>query len=551
MGGERVMLSAKHVPNAVVRCLLLLVLGAMVVTCGPTPTPVIVEKEKEVEKVVVETKVVEIEVTRPAPKVLVVGHPVEPINLGPFSNTSATYQSVTAATIEQLVYYSPDGAEVEPGLAESWSWSDDGLVLELKLKEGVKFHNGEEFNAEAAKFSIDLLMNSSRYAWMGLAENFDRAEVVDDTTVAVHLSAPAPYVLPGLARGGYVYPPQYYQEVGDEGFAVHPVGTGPYRFVDWIKDARVSFEAFPDYWGGPPKLDGIVWKIIPEHASRVAALEAGEVHLITTITPAAQERIGGIPGLEVLSTPGLRFCGVWLDSRLDHPIADPGVRRAMNYAVDKQGLVALYEGYAAPCNGQMLPAPVMGYNPNVDFFEYDPEKAKELLAEAGYPDGFELPFKYIIDRYPLGTEQAEAIAGYLEAVGITVERIPLEMGEWSRQWRIEDGNTPSQAMGPTNWGCKLHPPEPHMNLVSFRKGGVNARFSSPDRAFDLIEMAALEIDPEKREAMYQEIMQIWNDYPIGIYTIVLPNMYGIREGVTGFVPRVDEVVMLSDVDLEE
>lgn len=531
----------------------LLIVGSLILSaCGPTPTPEVIEKV--VTKVVKETvivegtpQVVEKEVTRvvtatpmPEPKVLVVGHHIDPDNLEPFSNTTAAFQSVTASTIEQLVMFAPDGSGIQPCLAESWNWSDDSKTLELKLREGVKFHNGEDWNAEAAKFNIELLMNAKAYSyWVG---EFESVEVVDNNTVAIHFTEPAGYALAVLARGGYVYAPKYYQEVGAEGFGSKPVGTGPYQFVEWVKDDHITCKAFPDYWGGTPKLDEIVWRVIPEQAARVAALQTGEVHLITNVVPGSVDQIEADPNLELFSIPGLRLFVTFFDMRLDHPVADAKVRRALNYAVDKQGLVALFDGQATALHGQYMAPGVLGYNPDLDPFEYDPEKAEELLAEAGYPDGFEMPLKYTVNRYPLDAEMGEAVASYLEAVGIKVERVPLEYGEFKRQFYEE-------SMGPTmQWGL-LDPPDPHIMLSTFDKGSRFTRFPDNPRVFGLLAEGKRESDPKKREKIYQELLQIWNEDPLGIYLLVPNDLYAIREGVIGFEPRVDQVVDLRNVDL--
>ena len=476
-------------------------------------------------------------------KVLTVGHHVDPINLDPYSNTTAAFQSVTAATIEQLVQFPPGEPEILPGLAESWTWSDDGMTLELHLKEGVKFHNGEDFNAEAAKFSVELLMAAVPYErWVG---EFESVDVIDENTIAIHFSEAAGFALAALARGGYVYPPEYYQEVGPEGFGGAPVGTGPYQFVEWVKDDHITFEKFPDYWGGEPALDQIVWRVIPEETSRLAALQTGEVDLITNVTPGSMQPIQSDEDLQLYSIPGLRRFLTYIDSRLDHPVADPKVRQAMNYAVDKQGLVALFDDQATAMDGQYLPSTILGYNPDLDPFTYDPEKAKELLAEAGYPDGFDMTIKYPIDRYPLDNEMGETVAAYLEAVGIRVKQIPLEYGEFRRQ-HVEE-----ESMGPAwMWGL-LTPPDPHMTLSIFGEGSLYTRYADDAHVFSLIEEGKRETDPAKREAIYQELMQIWNEQPLGIYMISPNDLYAAQQSVTGFVPRSDQVVDLSSVDIEQ
>lgn len=476
-----------------------------------------------------------------AEEVLIVGHHVDPINLNPMSNTTAAFQSVTAGTIEQLVYFEPEGSDIVPGLAESWGFSDDGLVLTMQLKEGVKFHNGEDFNAEAAKFSIEQLKASPPYErWM---QEFGDIEVVDDSTIAINFTEPTGFALAALGRGSYVLPPAYYTEVGAEGFGLSPVGTGPYKFVEWVKDDHTTFEAYDGYWGGDPALDRIVWRVIPEDAARTAALQTGEVNLITNVSPGQANTIRSEENLELVAIPGVRVFMTYLDSRLEHPVADPAVRRAMNYAVDKAGLVALFDGEARALHGQYLLPGITGYDESLDDFAYDPEKAKEMLAAAGHPDGFSMTLKYPIDRYPLDKEMGETVAAYLEAVGIDVEQVPLEYGEFRRQ-HVEE-----ETMGPAwMWGLAT-PSDPHMMASLFGQGSIYTRFPDDERVFNLIDQGMRETDQAKREQIYKDLMKIWNEEPLGIYMIVPNDLYGVTSTVEGFEPRTDQVVDLRGVEL--
>ena len=478
-----------------------------------------------------------------ATRELVVGHHVDPTTLDPISNTTAAFQSVTAGTIEQLIYFEPSGSKVVPGLAESWQFSEDGMALTLNLKQGVKFHNGEDFNADAAKYSLETLKASVPYErWV---QEFGEIEVVDDNTVRINFTEPTGFAEAALARGSYVLPPAYYAEVGTEGFGLNPVGTGPYKFVEWVKDDHITFEAFEDYWGGEPALDRISWRVIPEDASRLAALQTGEVHLITNVSPGQANSIREGEGLELISIPGVRIFVGYMDSRLDHPVANPTVRRALNFAVDKEGLVALFGGEARALQGQYLLPDIMGFDETLHPFAYDPEMAKQLLAEAGYPDGFPMTVKYTINRYPLDREIGETVSAYLEAVGIDVEQVPLEYGEFRRQ-HVEE-----ESMGPMwIWGLAT-PSDPHMMASLFGQGSVYTRFPDDQRVFDLIDQGKRVSDAVAREQIYKDLMRIWNEEPLGIYLIVPNDLYGRRAEVEGFEARTDQVVDLRSVGLAE
>ena len=472
---------------------------------------------------------------------LMVGHPIDPPGLNPLGHNSAIFESVTASTIEKLVTTAANAPEIRPELAERWDWNAEGTVLTLHLKTGVTFHNGEPFNAEAAKFSIEQLMASTFLSTFTNDLGLSSIDVLDENTLTLQFAEPAGNALFVLARASFIVPPAYYQEVGGDGFALSPVGTGPYRFVEWVKDDHVTFEAFADYWGGPPHLQEIEWRIIPEQSSLVAALVNGEIDLATSITPASRERIANDPDLDLISSPGLRQFVTFFDMRIDHPVADATVRRALNYAVDKQALIALFEGEAEALFGQYLTPAVLGFNPDVDPFDYDPDKAMELLAEAGYPDGFGMTLKYTVGRYPLDREMGEVVSAYLEAVGIEVEQIPLDIVEFNRQHSEEP------SMGPAwQWGL-LTPADPHNTLGLFRPGTFFARYPDNPRVQELLETGIRETDLEQRAAIYNELNRIWNDDPLGIYLIVPNDLYGARTAVEGFVPRSDQVVDLRTV----
>jgi peptide/nickel transport system substrate-binding protein len=223
---------------------------------------------------------------------------------------------------------------------------------------------------------------------------------------------------------------------------------------------------------------------------------------------------------------------------MEHPVADATVRRALNYAVDKQALIALFEGGAEALFGQYLTPAVLGFNPDVDPFVYDPDRARELLAEAGYPDGFSMTLKYTVGRYPLDREMGEIVSAYLEDVGIQVEQVPLDIVEFNRQHSEEP------SMGPAwQWGL-LTPADPHNTLGLFRPGTFFARYPDNPRVQELLETGLRETDLEKRDAIYRELNQILNDDPLGIYLIVPDDLYAARTTVVGFVPRSDQVVDL-------
>ena len=337
---------------------------------------------------------------------------------------------------DTLVYRDPATHELVPCLAESYKFLDP-TTIEMKLRKGVTFHNGEPFNAEAVKFSMQILKDPKTLTY-GYFRVFKGVEVVDDYTVRIISEKPNPTALEVIANMFSIYPPQYYQKVGREGFGKSPVGTGPYQFVSWKQDSEVVFKAYPKYFGGPKgqaRIPNLLVRIIPEEVTRVAELMTGGVDLIRAglISPEQIPLIEKNPSLKIDSAEILRTWYITMDSMGRSGInffKDKRVRQAVNHAIDKNEIIqAVLKGYATPTNSATNSLH-FGHEPNVASYPYDPAKAKKLLADAGYPNGFTVDYYAYRDK-----SVAEAISGYLTAVGIKTNM------KWlGGQWDVMDKN---------------------------------------------------------------------------------------------------------------
>jgi peptide/nickel transport system substrate-binding protein len=427
-----------------------------------------------------------------------------------------------------------------PWLATEWEWVGE-KTLRMKLREGVKFSNGELFDAQVAKYSLDILgLNAPQHA-THIGDSYDRTEIIDDYTVDLHVKSKAGAWLSILARGSFVVPPQYVEEIGLEAFANQPIGTGPYIFSEWIRDDHITLDANMDYWGGPPPMDQLVFKVIPEEAARLAALETGEVDIITTISSSSVSRIVGSPEMVAVKSPGLRMFGTFFNEiDYESPLNNKTVRQALNYAVDKEGLVKLHGGFASVMTPQWLTPDTFGYNENLEPFPYDPEKAKELLAEAGYPDGFDIKFAYTVNRYPMDKEMGEAVASYLNAVGVRTEQTALEMAEFFRLRR-------EGALGPLEqWGV-LTPPDACLTLGSWSEQSTMRKFGSREGLEELIISGCEASDGTEQKEIYTRAIEILADDPFCIYLLIPDDIYGTRSNVVNFQPRIDQVLWLHEV----
>src|SRR6266540_3903889 len=280
------------------------------------------------------------------------------------------------------------GNDMAPCLAESWTESSDGLVYEFKLREGLTFHNGDPFTAEDVKFTF------LRYKSNILHEKVREVEIVDPYRVRFHLHRPWPDFMTyygTLATGaGWIVPKKYIEQVGEDGFKKHPIGLGPYKFVRFTPGVELVLEAFEGYWRKVPHVKRLIIKGVPEGATRLAMLKKGEADFAAALQGALAEEVKRDPKLTLVDTrhPSMfwiEFADQW-DPK--SPWHDKRVRLAANYALDLQAInEATCLGYCPPA-GVIVPR-LLDYALQIEPFPYDPQKAKQLLAEAGYPNGLD------------------------------------------------------------------------------------------------------------------------------------------------------------------
>jgi len=300
--------------------------------------------------------------------------------------------STTAWQMYDSLLSVDDKGFVVPSLAESWEVSVDGREYIFHLRHDVTFHNGEPFNADAVVFSWERastgdFSNSDRWQRANLVEKIN-----DEYTVKITTEVPDGLFLRIMADNWAMVPPGYFATVGQAGFDAHPMGTGPYRFVDWVPGEDITMEANPDYWQGTPDIDTVIFRPIPVSANRVAALLAGEVDIITRLSSGEAQSLMGEASINVIQYPYPRIFYIAfnnLTTGLGQPTIDPKVRRAMNYAVDVDTIIDEYfDGFFKPAIGYVATGE-LGYD-NAESFGYDRDKALQLLSEAGYPTGWVL-----------------------------------------------------------------------------------------------------------------------------------------------------------------
>ena len=473
---------------------------------------------------------------------LVIAQGLDPESLDPQATTVSASENACVPIVERFVTYDYTINDNAPVLAVEWASIDD-LTWEVKLREGVTFTNGEPLNAEAAKFSIERIMTMTHVTGTELKGQGLAVEIVDDLTIRLTTTEPYPFLIYELGRVSIV-PPAYVQEVGDEQYGLKPIGTGPFVLEEWVRGDHITLARNENYWGEPALLDKVTFRAIPEASSRTAALQTGEVDLITLVSLSDVPTIDDADDLTLVNTTGNRSVFVRLDTA-DPRLADPRVRQAFNYAVDKQLLIdTLLAGYGEVLDGQPIGAHILGHNDEVAAYPYDPDQAAALLEEAGFD--FETPLVLYTPsgRYAGDKELSEAIAGMLSEVNVTFDVQPLEWGVWIE--KFNDGSlTPM-----TFIGLQTLYPDAFTLLNVHTTGSLGGAYSNPD--YDaILEEARSTVDPEARLELYHQAVQIIHDDPAAIYLHQQVDLYAHRNRVQGFAPRPDEMIDLSTISIAE
>jgi len=432
---------------------------------------------------------------------------------------------VLYALHDALVKPMPGGLNT-PSLAESWTVSRDGLVYEFVIRRGVKFHHGEPVTAADVKFSFE------RYRGSGarlLKERVREVEIVDPGRIRFHLKEPWPDFMTfygTTATGsGWIVPKAYVEKVGEDGFKKAPIGAGPYKFVSFNPGVELVMEAWDGYWRKAPNIKRLVYRSLPDETTRAAALKKGEIDIAYLLTGPVAEDVQRTPGFKLVA-PRESQGTFWLDlpDQWDpkSPWHDQRVRQAASYAIDRQALnQAETLGFSKP-TGSLIPRALEFSR----FFEpdpFDPARAKRLLAEAGYPNGFDAGELY---PWPPYFSMGEALAAYLQNVGIRTRIRTMERAAMTTAWR--ERKLKNVIVGITGAGGNAA-----TRLEAYvSKNGIYTSGVMPD-VEDLFQRQARETDVKKREALIHQIQQILRDRVTHVPIYELAFIWGVG-------PRVDE-----------
>lgn len=439
--------------------------------------------------------------------------------------------------------------EVIPGLAESWEVSEDGLTWTFALREGVTFHDGEPWNADAAVFNYDRQVNrdSARFDTelnsVGgiLLAGMESVTKVDEMTIAITTDKPMADLPSNLALGAFGSP-KAIEEMG-EAFAENPVGTGPFKFESLERGRELVLVRNDDWYGGAPKLDRLILRPVPEVTARMAALRSGEVDWIEVPSPDEVPALEA-EGFQVL-TNAYSHLWPWVLDTTKPPFDDVKVRQAINYAIDRDSMAeSLLQGTGSPST-QYIPASDPGYSEDLPGFEYDPDRAEELLAEAGYADGFSMRVSFPTsgsgNMVPIPMN--EALQRDLAAVGIEVSLEPIEWGAM-----LGDFFTGKIPGGAEAINISLGYVLPSLWSTWFRTGSVSnaGKFSDPE-ADRLLDAIAAEFDPEAQVELYRQLSERLVETSPWLLVVNDLNPRVLAPDVNGFVMPRSWYVDLTDV----
>jgi peptide/nickel transport system substrate-binding protein len=447
-------------------------------------------------------------------------------NLDPADTESIITPYLTLYAIHDALLKPMPGAASAPSLAESWTMARDGLSAEFVLRPNVRFHNGDPLTAEDVKFSFERYRGGAAKV---LKSTVKEIVILGPTRVRFVFKEPWPdfpaFYGTMVAGAGWIVPKKYVERVGDDGFKKAPVGAGPYKFVSFSPGVELVLEAFDGYWRKPPSIKRLVFKIMPDETTRAAALKRGEVDVAFLLSGPVGEDIKRTPNLR-LAAPLLGI--FWLDfpEQWDpkSPWHDRRVRLAASLAIDRQGLnQAETLGLSRPV-GSIVPRDfefALPFEPH----PYDPKRARQLLIEAGYPNGFDAGE---LNPFPPYSSMGEALSGWLQAVGIRTKIRSMERATFMAAWREKKLRgvvlTVSGISG--NAATRLEPFVTSTGALSY---------GALPEVDDLFKRQAKELDKKKREAMLHQIQRIVHDQALHapIYHLGFP---------TGVGPRVEDIL---------
>ncbi|PLR96940.1 ABC transporter substrate-binding protein [Bacillus sp. T33-2] len=457
----------------------------------------------------------------PKKDTLVYGRGGDSASLDPITTTEGETFKITENIMETLLQYGEQDTTLHPGLAEKWEASTDGLTYTFNLRKGVKFHDGTDFNAAAVVFNFERWMNGDdkQFPYYSMFGGYKGDEghvikeikAVDDHTVQFALTRPQAPFLKNIAMSAFaIASPAAVEKFGDK-FRENPVGTGPFKFVEWKANDRIVLEKNPEYWQkGYPKLNKLIFRVIPENTSRLNALANGEIDVMDGLNNSDEATVKGNDKLQVLKRPpnNVGYLGFTVNRP---PFDNKLVRQALSHAIDKKAIIDSFYGGQAEAAVNPMPSSIEGYNDEIDPYPYDLDKAKELLKEAGFEKGFEfdlwampVPRPYM----PEGMKVAEVIQESFNKIGVKAN---IQSVDWTTYLeKAKKGEFDAYMLG---WTGDNGDPDNFLYTLLDKDsiGSNNYSYYSNDQLHDILIQAQTETDQAKRNELYKQAQVIIHD----------------------------------------
>jgi peptide/nickel transport system substrate-binding protein len=489
---------------------------------------------------------------------LVFGRGGDSVGLDPAYETDGNSFMICDNIYEALVFYKDESTALEPGLAESWDISPDGLTYTFHLRKGVKFHDGTPFNADAVVFSIGRMMKDRNVKFFGkplevpaqerppeywvsmeMDDTIGAIEAVDDYTVVFKLKrVEAPFLANmGMDFADIISPTAFMQNPKE--FIRNPVGTGPFKFVKWVKDDRITLEKNPDYWdkSGGPYLDQLIFRSIPENSVRFLELKTGNIHICQFPNPADIALAEKDSNLILPTQPGMNIGYLSFNHTKEPWKSSVDMRKAIAYAINRKAIVDnIYQGMGQVAKNP-IPPTMWGYNDTVPGFAYDPEKSKELLKKAGFPDGkglgeitlwsMPVPRPYNPDGLKIG----EAMAADLAKVGITAKVVTFEWGTYLKRQREQPEDMDLFQLG---WTGDNGDPDNFLAVLfdGLASSAIRTQWHN-EKYHELMVKGRQTIDQNERAKIYEEAQQlIYDEVPVisvAHSTVIWPALKNVKD----------------------
>jgi peptide/nickel transport system substrate-binding protein len=468
---------------------------------------------------------------------LVVSQSSDTLTLDASMDTSPISLNLFKNIYDQLTDIANDGS-VAPQLATSWQSSPDATVWTFTIHTDAKFHDGSPVTADDVVWSFQKIMGDAKSPVQAYLTSVKTVEKVADDKVRFTLNAPfAPFDRQVSLIS--ILPRRIYEERGAS-FAQSPVGSGPFKVVRWVKDDRVELESFAGYFGGAPKIKKLIFRPVPSESARAAALSSGELDIVPVLPPALIPALEAKRDIKIEKVASNRVLYLGFDVR-NPGLASAKLRQAIDHAIDRNAITTrLLRGLGTP-DGQIVAPVTFGYDATLKPTSYDAELAKRLVQDSGYA-GAPIVFQYPSNRYAFGQEVAQAVAGYLQAVGIKVELQGMEYSAFFPMWTGKKLNGMHMfAFGPSIMDADL----PLRSL--YETGPARAYWSNPE-VDKLIAAQRAESDPARRKGL---IAQVWKISQEHVPYVILYNeiqAYGIRNGVK-WKPRPDERLLFRHAEI--